>query len=77
MHYIHSEMVLALDGRHGSIMPHPVGRVKGLSQLSRHDDEASDVDRSHLVYAATIIPINWANWFRWMRRRSVRERRWL
>jgi hypothetical protein len=33
----------------------------GLCQLSRHKDEASDVDRSDLGYAATIIPINWAN----------------
>jgi hypothetical protein len=48
-----------------------------LYQLSRHDAEASDVDRSDLVYAATIIPINWANRSRWMRRRSVRERCWL
>jgi hypothetical protein len=35
--------------------------LAGLCQLSCHEGEADDVDRSNLVYAAAIIPINWAN----------------
>ena len=32
-----------------------------LCQLSRHEGEADDVAWSNLVYAAAIMPINWAN----------------
>jgi hypothetical protein len=54
-----------------------IGGVGRLCQLSRHEGEAGYVDRSDLDYAAAIIPINWTNRSRWMRRRCVSERRWV
>jgi Transposase DDE domain len=50
---------------------------EGLCQLSRREGDAGHVDCSDRVYAAAIIPINWANRSRWMQRRWWSERRWL
>ena len=49
----------------------------GLCQVSRHESKANHVNGLGLHYMAAIIPISWANWSRWMRRRCVSERRWL